>query len=371
MTAPAPLTPPGSFSPDDVTLLLKDVTGLVQERPTPQREREIQAGRHYSEDLPIEQVPSNAYLALFRRLMDTQLPLVARYTGILTRLVLERYPNPVLVSLVRAGTPCGVLMRRYAARELGADLPHYGVSIIRGKGFDENALSYLLARHPGRPVVFVDGWTGKGMITRELAQSCRDYNQRHGSALQPVLAVLADPAHSTELCATRADFINPSCCLNSTICGLISRTVHNEGLIGPHDFHGVRVYREFASMDQTAAYLDGVCRWFAPLRGEIAAGFMAVRRLDRAPDWSGMAAVERIGAEFGISDLNRIKPSIGEATRVLLRRVPDRILLREENHRDAAHILFLARERGVPVTVYPSMPYLCCGLIADRRGAQP
>ena len=40
---PAPL---GSFSQDDVILLLKDVTGLVEERDTALREREIQAGRH-------------------------------------------------------------------------------------------------------------------------------------------------------------------------------------------------------------------------------------------------------------------------------------------------------------------------------------
>ena len=43
-----PLDPPGSFDPADVTLLLQDVTGRVAERPTDCREREIQAGRHYS-----------------------------------------------------------------------------------------------------------------------------------------------------------------------------------------------------------------------------------------------------------------------------------------------------------------------------------
>lgn len=282
--------------------------------------------------------------------------------------MLAEHPEPVLVSLARAGTPCGVLLRRYAARMLGRDLPHYSVSIIRGKGFDEAALSWLLARYAARRLVFVDGWTGKGMITAELEASCAAYNGKFGTDLAPTLAVLADPAWSTPLHAARADFINPSCCLNSTVCGLISRTVHSEALIAPGQFHGVRVYREFAPMDQTARYLDGVCRWFEPLEREIRAEFPALRARDRTPDWRGMAAVRRIGAAFGISDLNRIKPSIGETTRVLLRRVPDRILLREPDHPDAAHIRLLAEEKRVPVEIYPEMPYLCCGLIADKRG---
>lgn len=367
MTTAIPISP-GSFDPEDVTLLLKDVTGQVEERDTALRERDIQAGRHYSEDLPIEQVPSAAYMAVFDRLMDSQLPRVALYTGALTRLVLRAYEKPLLVSLVRAGVPCGVLMRRYAGRELGVDLPHYGVSIIRGKGFDENAMRCLLSRHPDRTPVFVDGWTGKGMITRQLEESCAQFNARSGAGLRPILAVLADPAHSCSLYATREDFINPSCCLNSTVCGLISRTVHNAALIGPDDFHGVRVYREFASIDQTARYLDGVCRHFAPLRGDIDALYHALLSSDRTPDWRGMEAVRRIGEAFGIGDVNRIKPSIGETTRVLLRRVPDRVLLREAGHPDVGHIILLARERNVPVTVYPDMPYLCCGLIADKRG---
>ena len=358
----------GSFDPDDVILLLKDVTGQVEERDTALRERDIQAGRHYSEDLPIEQVPSPAYEQVFEHLMETQLPEVALYTGVLTRLVLSEHPSPVLVSLVRAGVPCGVLMRRYAARELGRDLPHYGVSIIRGKGFDENAIRLILQRHPGQEIVFVDGWTGKGMITHQLEESCAQFHAHSGTPLRPTLAVLADPAHSCSLYATREDFINPSCCLNSTICGLISRTVHNKTLVGPDDFHGVRVYWEFAAKDQTARYLDGVCRWFAPRRKEIETQFARLLASDRSPDWSGMQAVRRIGEAFGVHDINRIKPSIGETTRVLLRRVPDRVLLREANHPDVAHITLLAKERHVPITIYPEMPYLCCGLIADKRG---
>ena len=188
-----------------------------------------------------------------------------------------RFERPALVSWVWAGVPGGVLMTRYAERRLGRDFLHYGGSIIRGKSFDENAIHLILRRHPGQEIVFVDGWTGKGMITTQLEESCRAFNARNGTALRPTLAVLADPAHCCSLYATREDFINPSCCLNSTICGLISRSVHNRSIIGPEDFHGARVYHEFAAIDQTACYLDTVSSWFSRLDNEISA---AARALD-------------------------------------------------------------------------------------------
>ena len=47
-----------SYHKDDVCLLLKDITGLVQPQPTDEREKLIQAGRHYCEMLPIEYVPT-------------------------------------------------------------------------------------------------------------------------------------------------------------------------------------------------------------------------------------------------------------------------------------------------------------------------
>ena len=55
-----------SYSKEDVILLLKDITGLVQPQPTEERERLIQAGRHYCEMLPIEYVPSEKYMEAYR-----------------------------------------------------------------------------------------------------------------------------------------------------------------------------------------------------------------------------------------------------------------------------------------------------------------
>ena len=51
-----------SYSDEDVILLLKDITGMVQPQPTEEREKLIQAGKHYSEMLPVEYVPTEKYM---------------------------------------------------------------------------------------------------------------------------------------------------------------------------------------------------------------------------------------------------------------------------------------------------------------------
>ena len=55
-----------SYHAEDVTILLKDITGLVEPLPTPERERRIQSGTHYSEMLPLEYRPSPEYLRAYR-----------------------------------------------------------------------------------------------------------------------------------------------------------------------------------------------------------------------------------------------------------------------------------------------------------------
>ena len=55
-----------SYRDEDVTLLLKDITGMVQPQPTEEREKLIQAGKHYREMLPVEYVPTEKYMQVSR-----------------------------------------------------------------------------------------------------------------------------------------------------------------------------------------------------------------------------------------------------------------------------------------------------------------
>jgi Phosphoribosyl transferase (PRTase)/PELOTA RNA binding domain len=356
----------GSYAAEDVAWLLKDLSDVRLEAPTEQREAAIQAGRaHYAESLPVEYQPGPEYRRLFQEALEASADRLAYATGLVTEQILaERGPDAVVVSLARAGTPVGILVRRWARFAHGLDLPHYAISIVRGRGIDTVALEYLAARHDPSAVIFVDGWTGKGAITRELTEALA------GTGFPPDLAVLADPGRCTPLYGTRDDFLIPSACLNSTVSGLVSRTVLNAELIGPGDFHGAKFYADLAADDVSALFLDTVCARFADVAERVAKDAPDLRASDRTPDWSGWEAVRGVAAEHGIDDLNLVKPGIGETTRVLLRRVPWKVLARADAGLDLTHIRLLARERGVPVVeVEPDrFPYACMGLIHPGFG---
>jgi hypothetical protein len=373
---PEPLRGPAfsSYPPEEVGWLLQDLSDVTLEAPTEEREEAIQSGgAHYAESLPVEYQPSEQYQQLFHAALEASAGRLAKGVGAVTELVLaERSPRPVLVSLARAGTPIGVLMRRWAQFRHGLELPHYAVSIVRGRGIDANALRWLAAHHDPRDVVFVDGWTGKGAITRELADAVKEFEAGGGAAgFDPEIAVLADPGSCVRTYGTREDFLIPSACLNSTVSGLISRTVLRADLVGPNDFHGAKFYRELAGTDVSVAFLDAVSARFPEVAEAVDAQAKELLSGDRAPTWEGWAAVERISEEYGIHDVNLVKPGVGETTRVLLRRVPWKILARAGAGADLDHVRLLAEQRGVPVEEVAELPYTCVGLIHPKytRGA--
>jgi hypothetical protein len=367
---PTPLIGPdfGSYLPEDVEWLLKDLSSAQLEAPREVREAAIQSGKaSYAESLPQEFEPSPEYGALFQTALVSSAVRIAHAVGTLTEQVLKLRGNaPVLVSLARAGTPVGILMKRWAWEVHGLKLPHYAISIVRGLGIDQAALGYLAARHHPDDIMFVDGWTGKGAIARELAAAVELFRQTDGPAFRPDLAVLADPAHCVRIFGTRDDYLVPSACLNSTVSGLVSRTVFNKALIGPGDFHGAKFYSELSGSDVSRDFLTAVTAQFPGVRDDV------LRAAAHAPsdiaglpeaDWSGWSAVEQISRSFGINNVNLVKPGVGETTRVLLRRVPWKVLVRPEALPELAHVLHLAEQRGVEVLEVPDLAYSCVGLI--------
>lgn len=363
-----PLTGPefGSYAPDEVTWLLKDLSHVDLEGDIAEREARIQAGlSHYAESLPIEYQPDAAYRELFEKALAGTAGRLAHAVGTVTELLLaERGPDLTLVSLARAGTPIGILIRRWALHKHGVTLPHYAVSIVRGRGIDSAALDYITQRHDPESVVFVDGWTGKGAIARELSAALVDYAAAGGPVLSDDLAVLADPGHCVRTYGTRDDFLIASACLNSTVSGLVSRTVLNDRWIGPGEFHGAKFYSQLAADDVSNRLLDTVTAEFDHC-GDAVASARAVLDSDRTPTWAGWESVEQVRARYGISSVNFVKPGVGETTRVLLRRVPWKVLVRDVTAEEHAHIRLLAAARNVPVEEVPDLAYSCMGLIKD------
>lgn len=346
-----------SYKQDDVILLLKDITGLVEPQPTEVRERLIQSGRHYCEMLPIEYVPTEKYMEAYREALKAYSKPTALAIGKLAdKVIAEKGENVVLVSLARAGIPIGILLKRYIKKKYDLDVLHYSISIIRGKGIDENAMKYLLDRHKAEELLFVDGWIGKGAILNELKKDIAVY----GNVSQDI-AVVADPANVTKLCGTHDDILIPSACLNCTVSGLISRTFLRDDIIGPYDFHGAVYYGELKDSDLSYDFIDAIESEFE----------MDSEMEEKVISGSGIEEVREIADKFQIQDINLVKPGIGETTRVLLRRVPWKVLINSSFKGDKSlrHIIRLAEEKGVPVEYYPLVHYRACGIIKKMADA--
>ena len=355
-----------SYDPAEVSFLLTDVSDVDLELDVAARERAIQGGRNYAEMLPVEYSPGARYLALFDDVLRTGARELAVHVGVVAEMVLAaRGRGAVLVSLARAGTPVGILLRRWVALVHGLDLPHYSVSIVRGVGIDTAALDHVAARHDAADVVFVDGWTGKGAIVQELTAALAAYD---GPRFSPELAVLADPGSCAGLFGTREDVLVPSACLNSTVCGLVSRTVYSRELVPPGSFHAAKTYPELAAEDRSAAFLDAVSDRFPDVRDEVASRWPRLWDGDRSVTFRGLAEVERLQAQFGLPSVHLVKPGVGEATRVLIRRLPWKLLVHPDRLDRLEHLLVLAGERDVPVIEHADMSYSCVGLVRPLVG---
>ncbi|WLR52717.1 cysteine protease StiP family protein [Bacillus tianshenii] len=352
----------GSYHPQDVVFLLKDLSHISIEKETTEREKAIQSGVHYSEMLPVEYKPSSQYLDVFHQSLEKYKQRVAEAAGVVAeRMLQKKGKNLVLVSLARAGTPIGILIKRYIAYRYGDDLPHYSISIIRDRGIDTNALRYIREKHPKSHIQFIDGWTGKGAITNELTKACRQLKEQEKIILDDELAVLADPGYCSSLYGTREDFLIPSAALNSTVSGLVSRTILNDNYIHEGDFHGAKYYNELQNEDVSNYYIETISKQFQHVGERVHDRLISDSVTE--PDWSGMETIRAIQADFEIDNYHFIKPGVGETTRVLLRRVPWKVLVKRMDNPDLEHILILANERGVQVEQYEQMTYECCGLI--------
>ena len=345
-----------SYAKEDVELLLKDITGLVTPLPASVREQYIQSGTHYCEMLPLEYSPSARYLEAYQQALINYAAVTAKAAGVLAeKIYRKKGSDPVIVSLARAGIPIGILLRRYLHQKYQISVKHYAISIIRGRGIDKNAVDYILARHPAESVQFIDGWIGKGAILTQLKDALADYPQLDGE-----LGVLSDPAELTALCGTHEDILIPSSCLNATVTGLISRTFLRDDIIKPGDFHGAAYYGELKENDLSEDFLTAIAQHFDfdCTADDIAAGNAA-----------GKVVVQAIAEAYQISNINYIKPGIGEATRVLLRRIPWKIIVNPEyaDSPELLHIRQLAAEKEVVCeeSCVPLGRYKVCGIIKN------
>lgn len=368
----------GSYLPAEVTLLLDIVSAdSVNDISPTQKEALIQSGqRHYSDMLTLEKPPSATHEALYNQaLMAGKQRMANDVTNLafslhqLFHACVSASQPLILVSLVRAGLPIGVLLQKAlsdASASYALASQHYGVSIIRDRGLDPVALQYILQQHPRSPIVFVDGWTGKGAIYGELQRSLAKITDKRqqaqlfhqGDGVIP-LVTLADPAGVAWLSASNDDWLMPASLLNSTVSGLISRTLYREPSDG---LHQAVYYDKLQPWDRSGEFIQTIdaLRQQTPLSTPLTGKLL--------PIFATQSVIDDLAARFAISNRNRIKPTIAEATRAILRRDPECVLVNEmADGQDTALLRHLCEEKNIQLIADTSIaPYQAVTIIKDR-----
>nr|WP_313062003.1 cysteine protease StiP domain-containing protein [Moraxella sp. CTOTU49097] len=368
----------GSYLPSEVTLLLDIVSAdSVNDISPTQKEALIQSGqRHYSDMLTLEKPPSATHEALYnqalaagKQRMANDVTSLAFSLHQLFHACVSASQPLILVSLVRAGLPIGVLLQKAlsdASASYTLASQHYGVSIIRDRGLDPVALQYILQQHPHSPIVFVDGWTGKGAIYGELQRSLAQINDKRqqaqlfhqGDGVIP-LVTLADPAGVAWLSASDDDWLMPASLLNSTVSGLISRTLYREPSDG---LHQAVYYDKLQPWDRSGEFIQTIdaLRQQTPLPTPLTGKLL--------PTFATQSVIDDLAARFAISNRNRIKPTIAEATRAILRRDPECVLVNEmADGQDTALLRHLCEEKNIQLIEDASIaPYQAVTIIKNR-----
>jgi hypothetical protein len=142
--------------------------------------------------------------------------------------------------------------------------------------------------------------------------------------------------------------------------------VLNDALVGPGDFHACLSLGDAAPHDLSRQFIADV-EAAGPWSGASRTWSLARVAATHAAAQSTLSA---IASDYGVTDINRIKPGIAEATRAILRRVPDRVILSDLADPATAHIRHLAAEAGVPVEQRGLRNWRAITIIRDLGGEQ-
>jgi len=360
----------GSYTLDDVEFLLKPID--MVDTSIAIKESLIQSGKkHYSSMLSHESLPSEDYLSLFYQAMQRNQKKVAQDALILAERINANHPEDItLVSLARAGTPVGVVLNHLLKSYYKRNVYHYSVSIIRDVGLDFNALKHILKRHTAESLIFIDGWTGKGVIAKELAESLNRFALTERTTIPTTLYVLSDLSGSATFSASSEDYLIPSCILNATVSGLVSRSVYGAAPLKATDFHGCVFYQQFLNHDLSRYFIDQILSeadiiWQQNNGTKLLSSTEQKTAIQQ--QIKSKKFLQWITEHYHVSQVNYIKPGIGEATRVLLRREARLLLLKDLTDDATQHLRWLAESRQIPIAVYADLPYLATALIKEIR----
>lgn len=352
----------GSYAPEEVQFLLQLIN--LPDTPVALKEQLIQSGqRHYAHLLTHETAPAADYVALFDQSVAMNSPLMAKHLlQLAAQIVATPRTEITLVSLARAGTPIGVLLRHILAHYYQRSATHYSISIFRGIGLDLQALRYLLQKHAANSIVWLDGWTGKGGIARQLASSLQSFAVSDGIVIAPDLYVLTDLSGSAHFSASTEDYLIPTSVLNATVSGLVSRSV----FVDEHSWHGCLYYQHLQDYDLSNYFVSYMQNMIAEVWQAQGEAMAAAKVSTTTGQQQAHQFLHWVQTSYAITETRYIKLGIGESTRALLRREVGYLLLNDASHAGVQHLLWLAETKAVPVVIIKDMPYRATALVKRK-----
>lgn len=317
---------------EDVILLLTDVTGRVEPVSMDERAERVAKGEHVRSIIINEYEVSQQYRDIVHKHMDNYIENMAKYVGILAEQLWQVKGNElVLVDIVRAGIPIGILVKNYIKKYYNVDIYHYGISLV--KGLDPNAMHYIINKHGTKGIQFIDGWTGKGTVAKEVRNSAKEYD-----GVDTSLAVLSDCINQAKYTGTREDVYIPHSPLNAAVTGLVSITVKNQIYSGDNGFHAALYLKDLEEYDESQDFVDKVSSKFTKQKPyEI--------NSDKQVDDT---EIDKI-AERLKRDKKLLNPGINEAARAVLRRDLEELIVCNKADYDLLPLIELAKSKGVDV----------------------
>lgn len=116
----------------------------------------------------------------------------------------------IFVAILRAGVPIADWLCRLLPGSVAVSM-----SLFSGIGIDKVALAQVRSQYPERTIIFVDGWTGRGGVARELLRQ----------GLHP-FAVLIDPWGWADFSGSQDDLFCPTACFTGVTTLGFSRTFY-------------------------------------------------------------------------------------------------------------------------------------------------
>ncbi len=218
-------------------------------------------------------------------------------------------PDPeklIFVAILRAGVPIADWLCQMLPGSITA-----AISLFVGLGIDRIALGRLQSNFPERTIIFVDGWTGRGGVSREIAKLNAG-----------PLAVLIDPWGWADFSGVQEDIFCPSACFTGVATLGFSRTffVNNQNFFAAYKFP-----EKYTRKDIVDAW-----RKLSP----------------KQPTTPGATSIEKF---YKSTDL-RIHGN--EVCRALINAAPETLFFADEQEYAKEHfslLLTLANRRDVPV----------------------